>query len=263
MQFSPVDPALAALEQSARTQPQRALREAAREFEKVFVQMLLKSLREASPRFDPLASGAERLFQDLLDREWAELVARRGVGLAPLVERQLARNLRAPAPAQESPPAAVTEERAQVFLRTMSEPAKAAARATGLPPAFVLGQAALESGWGAHEPRFADGRRSHNVFGIKAGAGWRGPAVEAVTTEYVNGVAERRVERFRAYGSYAEAFADWARLIGASRRYAAALTERSEPVRYAAALARAGYATDPRYADKLARAIDRVQRSLA
>ena len=115
-------------------------------------------------------------------------------------------------------------------------------------------QAALETGWGRSEPRQADGQPSYNVFGIKAGRNWTGPTVDATTTEYVNGVAQQRVERFRAYGSYAEAFGDYAKLLGSSPRYSGVVGA-TDATTFARGLQRAGYATDPAYADKLTRII--------
>jgi flagellar protein FlgJ len=138
----------------------------------------------------------------------------------------------------------------------MSPHARVAEGQTGVPARFVLGQAALESGWGAREIRAADGRNSFNLFGIKAGRGWNGPVIEATTTEYVNGLARRSVERFRAYGSYAEAFADHARLLQGNPRYAGVLSGSQDAVSFAAGMQRAGYATDPRYAEKLAQVIN-------
>jgi peptidoglycan hydrolase FlgJ len=134
--------------------------------------------------------------------------------------------------------------------------AQAAERATGVPAAFILGQAALESGWGRGEIRNADGSASFNLFGIKATAGWRGEVAPASTTEYEDGAAVRKVERFRSYGSYAEAFTDYARLIASSPRYAGAVRSASTPEDFASAMQRAGYATDPQYASKLARTIN-------
>ena len=52
--------------------------------------------------------------------------------------------------------------------------AQAAERATGVPAAFIVGQAALESGWGRKELVHPDGSTAHNLFGIKAGASWKG-----------------------------------------------------------------------------------------
>jgi flagellar protein FlgJ len=260
--------ALEGLKRDARSDPRQAARAAATQFEQLFAQMLLKSLREATPQFDPLAGDGTRLFQGMLDEQWAKTIAGRGLGLAPIIERQLTRNLRSPYAAGPQAPAAPAagaplEAPAQSFIRQMLAPAQEAARATGVPPAFILGQAGLESGWGRHQPRLADGSPSHNLFGIKAGPGWRGATVERTTTEYVQGRAQRVIERFRAYGSYAEAFTDYARLLSGNPRYAAALAARDDPGGFAQALQRAGYATDPAYADKLARTIRQARSVLA
>jgi flagellar protein FlgJ len=64
-------------------------------------------------------------------------------------------------------------------------------------------------------------------------------------------VAVQRREQFRAYGSVAQSFADYVRLIRESPRYAAARSVGTDPARYAEALQAAGYATDPAYAAKI------------
>jgi len=88
------------------------------------------------------------------------------------------------------------------------------------------------------------------------------------TTEWVGGEPQKVTQKFRAYASYADAFQDYARLIAGSPRYAGvmkAVAGASAPQAYAASLQKAGYATDPAYADKLARAINttlRLQRAM-
>ena len=136
------------------------------------------------------------------------------------------------------------------FVQRMWLHAKAAEKSTGLPAAWVVGQAALESGWGQRDIRDAQGLPSHNLFGVKAGRGWKGRTVAAVTTEYVNGVARKSVEMFRRYDSYAEAFADWASLMAANPRYRAVVEARSAR-EFAEGLEKGGYATDPAYGQKL------------
>lgn len=142
----------------------------------------------------------------------------------------------------------------RAFVERMLPAAAAAERSTGIPAHFVVAHAALETGWGKSEPRRADGSPSFNVFGIKAGRTWQGSVAEAVTTEYVAGVAQTRVERFRAYGSYEEAFHDYANLLAGNPRYADVF-ETQEPASFARGLQAAGYATDPQYAAKLERII--------
>jgi flagellar rod assembly protein/muramidase FlgJ len=135
--------------------------------------------------------------------------------------------------------------------------------ASGIPAHYMLAQAALETGWGRREIRGADGRNSFNLFGIRTGANWRGPSVDIMTTEYVNGVPERMVGRFRAYSSYEESFADYARLISQSPRYAQVMKNTGDPVAFASALQRAGYATGPHYASALASLINATSRMRA
>jgi len=130
----------------------------------------------------------------------------------------------------------------------------------------MIAQSALETGWGKREIVASDGTPSNNLFGIKAGAHWKGPVAEVLTTEYVNGKAQKVVQKFRAYASTAESFADYARLIKDSPRYQGVVAAGADAKGFAQGLQRAGYATDPAYADKLARVINttlRLQRSLA
>jgi flagellar protein FlgJ len=123
----------------------------------------------------------------------------------------------------------------------------------------MLGQAALESGWGRREIRSADGTTSHNLFGIKAGRNWTGPTVETLTTEFVNGTPRKVVEKFRAYASYADSFRDYAKLIGNTPRYAEAARSGGDANVFANRVQAAGYATDPNYAGKLARVIQQAR----
>jgi flagellar protein FlgJ len=151
----------------------------------------------------------------------------------------------------------------QEFLDRMKAHAQAASQATGIPARFLLGQAALESGWGKREIRAADGSQSFNVFGIKAGRNWTGPTVQTMTTEYVGGVPRRVMQKFRAYASYAEAFKDYAGLMQGNRRYAAVLKQ-TDSAGFAYGLQRAGYATDPQYGQKLTQILNgaRMRRTI-
>lgn len=287
--------ALTTLKSGLRKDDPQALRTAAQQFEALFLQMVLKSMRAATPQDGPFDSDQTRFYQELLDAQLAQVLAAKGsTGLAAIIERQLAPAKEAeqssdasglplspphPAipfgkprayplpPASETAPALPLEGSpmrpaaesvkgavppAPNFVASIWPHAVETSRAIGIPPQFIVAHAALESGWGKAEPRFPDGRPSHNLFGIKAGAGWSGPVIEAGTTEFVAGVPEKRIERFRAYGSYAEAFADYAQLITGSPRYASVLGSR-DAAGFARGLQRAGYATDPNYASKLLR----------
>lgn len=149
---------------------------------------------------------------------------------------------------------------AEKFLRKHQAAAAAAERATGIPAANILGQAALESGWGKREIRAQDGSNSHNLFGIKATANWKGKVAEVTTTEYIGGVARKVTAKFRAYESYEEAFKDHARLLSQSPRYSQAVANADSVRDYALGLQRGGYATDPAYAEKLTQVINTALR---
>ncbi len=144
---------------------------------------------------------------------------------------------------------------ARDFVNRVWPHAVDAARSTGVPAQFLVAHAALESGWGKSEIRRPDGSSSHNLFGIKAGRSWQGASVEAATTEYVDGVAQPAKEKFRAYGSYAEAFRDYASLLASNPRYSGVIGQQ-DGTAFARSLQQAGYATDPMYADKLSRIIN-------
>lgn len=138
------------------------------------------------------------------------------------------------------------------FVSRFLPHATAAGQELGVKPQAILAQAALESGWGKRQIKLEDGSLSHNLFGIKANASWEGKVASVKTTEYVHGVAQQRVEKFRAYDSYEEAFRDYAGLLKSAPRYRAVLNS-SETGGFAQGLQKAGYATDPNYAAKISR----------
>lgn len=141
-------------------------------------------------------------------------------------------------------------EHIREFVDRMKNAAQLASKDTGLPEKLILSQAALESGWGQREIKHADGTTSHNLFGIKASPNWKGKVVDVMTTEYENGVPRKLTQRFRAYDSYAESFADYARLISKSPRYSEVVAA-PDAASAAQRIQEAGYATDPSYAQKL------------
>jgi flagellar protein FlgJ len=276
---------LSDLKQSAKAGSPEALKGAATQFEAMFINMMMKSMRDATPQDGMLDNQQTKMFTGMLDQQMSQNLAKRGMGLADVLVRQLtAQNMGAQALALGGAPggAGATLPAAQDAVALMktagalpAEPAHAghrphhiesfkdrlaahaeeAERATGIPAKFMLGQAALESGWGKREIRNADGSASHNLFGIKAGAGWKGKVATAVTTEYVNGRPHTRVEKFRAYDSYAEGFKDYANMLSKNPRYEKVVASAGDASGFAHGLQRAGYATDPHYAAKLTRII--------
>lgn len=254
------------LKAQAKQSPDKALKAAAQQFESIFLNMMLKSMRDATPQDGMFDSEQTRMFTGMLDQQLAQSMAGRGVGLADIMVRQLSHGGTLPAaggadkPAAAAPvmPSAYSPNVQQDFVDRMTPHALQASRATGVPAQLMLGQAALESGWGRREIRMADGSNSHNLFGIKASAGWSGKTAEVMTTEYKNGVAHKQVEKFRAYSSYAEAFRDYADLMSGNSRYAAVMQQDGNITGMAQAVQDAGYATDPQYADKLARVMGQM-----
>ena len=144
---------------------------------------------------------------------------------------------------------------ASEFVNRIWPHAVEAASALGVPPQFLVAHSALESAWGKSEMRAADGSATYNLFGVKAGRNWQGQSVELQTTEYIDGVAQTVREKFRVYGSYAEAFRDYANLLRNSPRFAPVLGQQ-DGTKFAGSLQQSGYATDPLYADKLSRIIN-------
>lgn len=156
--------------------------------------------------------------------------------------------------------ASVSSAGPSAFMAQHIQAARQAQASSGIPAHFMVAQAALETGWGQREIRFEDGRPSHNLFGIRTGANWKGPVVDITTTEFVNGTAQKVRGQFRAYGSYEESFKDYARLISQSPRYANAMRNLDDPQAFASALQQGGYATAPHYASALSAVIQTTQR---
>lgn len=267
-----------ALRASAARDPKAAIKEAAKQFEALFMQQLMKSMRDATMSSGMLENEGSKLGTEMLDTQFATKMTGLPGGLSELIARQLEQRMGVSADAVPAAPAAAANAAGDgkaasaklstnqaAFVQGHTDAARAAEAETGIPAAFMVAQAAHESGWGKREIRNADGTSSHNLFGIKAGAGWNGPTAEVTTTEYVNGEARKVTAKFRAYASYAESFADYARLMKTSPRYANVVANASTPQGFAQGLQKAGYATDPAYAEKLTRVINttlRMQRAV-
>lgn len=292
------------LRQSAKDGSPAAMKEAATQFEAMFINMMMKSMRDATPQEGLMDNQQTKTFTTMLDQQTSQNLAKRGVGLADVLVRQLSsqqmgqqalaigadgmsasaaagatapgmkglptamnaaamyQNSAGTQAASKAPPLAATTESGRVqaphvraFQEKMHEHAHAAEQTTGVPAKFMLGQAALETGWGKRMIKNADGTSSNNLFGIKAGPGWKGKVATAVTTEYVNGKPQTRVEKFRAYDTPADSFRDYARLIANNPRYEKVVASGGDAESFAKGLQRAGYATDPNYAAKLTRLI--------
>ncbi|MDD5241554.1 MAG: flagellar assembly peptidoglycan hydrolase FlgJ [Sulfuricella sp.] len=272
----------------AKQDPDAGLKAAAQQFEGIFLNMLLKSMRDGSPGNPIFDNDQSKLYTQMFDQQLAQKLATgKGIGLADMIVKQMSRQTVAPdvadktpvapteagklplralfpqlvAPAPTVAPVSTAEKSsaissAQAFLDKLLPHADEAGKALGIPPHFLLGQAALESGWGQRQILAADGKNSHNLFGIKAGKSWTGDVAAVTTTEYQNGMPQKKTELFRAYSSYAESFRDYARLLQNNPRYQAVLGQGGDAAGFARALQDSGYATDPRYADKLTRVLN-------
>lgn len=139
----------------------------------------------------------------------------------------------------------------EAFARSVWPHAQKAAAELGVPAKALVAQAALETGWGRRLAGQDGKATSHNLFGIKAGGSWQGNHVTSATHEYVNGQRISAKAAFRSYNNTADSFADYTKLLQ-QPRYAAARQGGNDVHRFANALQRAGYATDPSYADKIA-----------
>jgi peptidoglycan hydrolase FlgJ len=259
--------------------------------EALFLQMMLKSMRDAASADGELDSNETSMYQDMFDKQVALTLAKRqDLGIARLFERQLGGKIAeggktaeegnaapygkppatsplpgpasghplpgaAPRPDAEGRTKASTSSnlsrQAEQFVAQVLPIIRRAAAALGVNPVGMLAQAALETGWGQRMPRTADGTPSLNLFGVKAGGEWSGARAVADTVEFSGGVASQRRTAFRAYGSIEESVSDFANMLAGSPRYRDAIAAGGDAQAYIQGIAKAGYATDPQYGDKL------------
>jgi len=275
---------LSALKARAREDQEAALDQVARQFESLFLQMMLKSMRDASFGGGMLDSKQSQFYREMYDKQIAlHLSEQKGVGLAEQLKQQLGGTIapthRDLSPedylgtrifARQAPAGAVAEDAAiapvgasisldgspEHFLQSLWPLAEQAAAEIDLAPEALLAQAALETGWGRHVMQHRGGDSSHNLFGIKADARWQGDSVRVDTLEYRDGVALNTRARFRAYASFDESFRDYVDFVQSNPRYRDALAKTADAPAYFEALQQAGYATDPAYANKIRRILD-------
>lgn len=315
---------LEALRVAAADRDPRAIGKTASQFESLFAQQLVKSMRQAGVG-DPLFPGQSQVYRDLYDQEIAKrLTQGKGLGLQPMIRRALGETGPAPATAATAPPRAMSlagyartlpaqhalpaaapaadaakadaspspaaaqglpvhQRQHKTVFSTGSGPvpphdrdapppsrasqsapnrlsfrsreqfvaevwphAERAAAELGVSAKALVAQAALETGWGRHTGG------ANNLFGIKATGGWRGASARCATQEFSGGAMRRETAAFRSYDSVGDSFADYVRLLKSNPRYAKALEAGTDHVRFAHALQKAGYATDPAYGAKIA-----------
>ncbi len=320
---------LARLKSQAQKQTPEAIKQVAKQFESVFVGMMLKSMRQAKLAEGILDSNQSEFYRDMYDQQLAlHLSGEHGMGLSEVIARQLSpeqssqvlreqkiadyqRRSRIPQVAKTGRPKAETIQQkleisnsasieqpaqpavelavktlekqtatddkkekiqtrldssiteklnntvqpvissAQDFVHQLRPYAEKVAGKLGVDANMLLAQAALETGWGKHIIKRADGSSSFNLFNIKADKSWKGEQASVKTLEYRNGVAAKEVAGFRSYASYQESFEDYIKFIQRNPRYKNALKQVGKAEQYMHELHQAGYATDPRYADKV------------
>ncbi|KTF19584.1 flagellar assembly peptidoglycan hydrolase FlgJ [Pseudoalteromonas sp. 10-33] len=280
-----------------------ALKKAAAQFEAIFTQMLLKSMRKANEAFEdkesPLNSSSVKFFEDMHDQQLStELSSNGSLGLADLIVQQLSPDGKTFMPgsvlrttndflsdmrAGSSLPHTQNEENAAInvqnnkadskvpeassapfesteeFVTTVWEHAKTAAQKIGLNPAVMVAQAALETGWGKHIINKSDGNSSNNLFNIKSDKSWDGEKASKVTLEFEEGTPVKKQASFRAYDSIKESVNDFVDFLTQNPRYQEALQNTAKPSDFLDSLQRAGYATDPNYADKIKKVLNSAQ----
>ncbi|MFI4889204.1 MAG: glucosaminidase domain-containing protein [Steroidobacterales bacterium] len=244
----------------------QALHVVAQQVDALFLQMMLKSMRDASADVGEPESNELGMYQDMFDKQIALTMSQhQGLGLGAAMTARLpgasAASTAPPAthatgaapasaPAAPSAPAGIAQS-AEDFVSQVLPTIQQAAQALGVSPLGMLAQAALETAWGQRMARTADGAPSLNLFGIKAGDGWAGPRATAATLEFKSGVATPLRTAFRAYESIQASVQDFANLLQSSPRYARAVAAGANAQAYVAAIGQAGYATDPEYGNKL------------
>jgi flagellar protein FlgJ len=279
--------ALTALKKDVQANDPQALRAAARQFESLFTDMMLKAMREAKLGDGMGDSQATSFYQDMYDQQLAlQMSQGKGLGLADLLVQQLTRGAAAasangaatasaasngnstgsasavavPNGQSSAPGAANGVPAAQRigFIRKLLPYAERAAAQLGISPDGLIAQAALETGWGRHVPH-GGGVSSNNLFGIKAGTTWTGTSVQAATSEYQQATPVAGLASFRAYGSMQQGVNDYVSLLRNHAAYQSALGTGADVGAFATALQRGGYATDPHYVAKLTATAAQVQ----
>jgi len=281
---------------------QAALKEAAKQFESIFTQMLLKSMRSAQEVLEadsPMNTQSTKFYRDMHDQQLAvELSANGSLGLSDLIVRQLGggdnftpssvirsdgqlnsrhmtnnvtanianqaeqfltadqvsknRQVEVPlAAATKNSPESQIFEQPQDFVTAMTGPAKMVEEKLGVPFEAVIAQAALETGWGQKIIRTGDGQSSNNLFNIKADSRWQGESATKDTLEFEQGAMVKKSAPFRVYQSLTESAQDYINFLSNNSRYQESLEKSSDVEQFLHGLQKAGYATDPNYANKI------------
>lgn len=305
-----------------------ALEAAAKQFEAIFMQMLLKSMRQAQDVLEsdsPFNSQTTKFYRDMHDQQLAVELSQNGtLGLSELIVRQLGgeqdnfkpssvirsdgnlekvaasqliadeksvnqvlsqlQDSLSKAPSQLPLSASVSNNRQadipfqavfdelnqsnhfaqpEDFVSALITPAKRAEKALGVPYQVVIAQAALETGWGKKVIKTQQGESSNNLFNIKADKRWQGDKVVKETLEFEQGTMVKKHAPFRVYDSLAASVDDYINFLTTNPRYQKALEQTSNVEHFLHGIQKAGYATDPQYANKILNTLKSVTRYLA
>lgn len=262
------------LKVQAKNDAQKALPEVAKQFEAIFLQSMLKSMRMGQhflSEDSPFRGKNQDTFEEMLDGQYVSSISgSKGIGLATMLAQQLQstvapeinkpKDLLSVSPinpvnlpksselnAEPSSHVGVIDD----FVKSIWPLAKEAAAAIGLDPKILMAQAALETGWGKFIAKDEAGNSSNNLFNIKAGVKEENNAVQVKTTEYIADTPIKMNASFRKYSSVEHSFNDYISLVKGSERYQNAVASASNPERYVQELHKAGYATDPKYGSKI------------
>lgn len=273
---------LSDLRVAAKQDSEQALEEVATQFEAIFIQMMLKSMRDASLADGIFDSDQSDMYMSMFDQQISlDLSAKGAFGIADMMVKQLANNRAneispiSMLPSPDTASGAVDKaslnkaekinkqetipefSSPQAFVDFMRPKAEQAASKLGIKPQLLIAQAALETGWGQKIIKQADGSSSYNLFGIKADQRWSGDATTVSTLEYSDGVMHRQTASFRSYDSFQQSFDDYVDFVKQGSRYQQALSHEGDARHYIQSLQEAGYATDPMYAEKVINIMDR------
>ena len=318
---------LDSLRSKARNGENSALKEVAQQFEGIFVQMLMTSMRDANAVFEsdsPMNSQYTKFYEQMHDQQMSLNLSGEGMlGLADLMVQQLdpANSPMTPASVLRGdsnssaksnaftldnphamqmpntrtvtavpvdaaanatiapqtldsllsgkvlPSAALTADKSQAdftsqdeFVSRLYPHAEKAAKELGTTPEVLIAQSALETGWGQKMVKGAGGQQSNNLFNIKADNRWQGDKAQVSTLEYEQGVAVKQKADFRVYEDIGQSFNDFVSFISNSERYQDAMKKAANPGAFVQSLQDAGYATDPKYADKVMQVMKTITR---
>ncbi|MDH5352804.1 MAG: flagellar assembly peptidoglycan hydrolase FlgJ [Gammaproteobacteria bacterium] len=285
---------LSEMKLGARQNSAAASESVAQQFESLFIQQMLATMRSAAVIDDSSHSSYTDFYQEMHDKQLALTIAKQGgLGMTKFIMQQLPGGQAVSGKGgddlplhqwqevekkpmigemnyePENPAVLVNQfvhhdidtelkasekgewNRADEFVGDILPAARKAAQSLGVSAELLVAQSALETGWGKHVMRHADGSSAFNLFGIKAGNGWQGATVTKPTLEFRDGVMQTEIAHFRAYDSAGESLADYVQFIQSSSRYQKALDHGGQDADYLKGIHKAGYATDPDYADKI------------